>query len=131
MLEWPGQEFYSLSSLPLVSTADCNQNSAERFSRAPEPFLLYIGVFAQLHISIEKAPKSTLDLDTLLISTITIVLALALTLSSYIILGDFRKSGPATPKVIARKLLNAFSDQQIIEVSIPTMDKLRLGTAEC
>ena len=40
---------------------------------------------------------------------------LALTLSSYIVLGDFRQNGPVTPKVIARKLLNAFSDQQIVE----------------
>lgn len=44
-----------------------------------------------------------------------ITAGLALVLSSYIVLGDFRQTGSITPKVIARKLLNAFSDQQIIE----------------
>lgn len=30
-------------------------------------------------------------------------------------LGEFRSSVPQAPKVIARKLLNSFSDQQIVE----------------
>ena len=47
-----------------------------------------------------------------------------MTLSSYIVLGDFRKNGPRTPKVIVRKLLNAFSDQQIIEVSAVVIETL-------
>lgn len=44
-----------------------------------------------------------------------ITAAIALILSTYIILGEFRSSAPITPKIISRKLLGSFSDQQIIE----------------
>lgn len=44
-----------------------------------------------------------------------ITAAVALVLSSYIILGEFRSNAPITPKIISRKLLGSFSDQQIIE----------------
>lgn len=44
-----------------------------------------------------------------------ITAGIALILSAYILFGEFRSSAPITPKIIARKLLNSFSDQQIIE----------------
>ncbi len=44
-----------------------------------------------------------------------ITASLALILSSYIVVGDTLQESQATPKIIARRLLNSFSDQQIIE----------------
>ena len=44
-----------------------------------------------------------------------ITAGIALILSAYILFGEFRTSAPVKPKIIARKLLNSFSDQQIIE----------------
>ncbi|KAK5170980.1 uncharacterized protein LTR77_004124 [Saxophila tyrrhenica] len=44
-----------------------------------------------------------------------ITAGITLILSTYIILGDFRTGAPVTPKIISRKLVSSFSDQQIIE----------------
>src|ERR1700761_3206596 len=44
-------------------------------------------------------------------------------------LGEFRSSAPITPKVISRKLLNSFSDQQIIEgIGIQAVGLAKMNT---
>ena len=58
-----------------------------------------------------------------------ITAGIALSLSAYILLDEFRNSGPRTPKVIARKLLSAFSDQQIIEgIAIQAVGLAKMNT---
>ena len=58
-----------------------------------------------------------------------ITAGIALSLSAYILLDEFRNGGPRTPKVIARKLLSAFSDQQIIEgIAIQAVGLAKMNT---
>ena len=58
-----------------------------------------------------------------------ITAGIALSLSFYITLGEFRTSAPMTPKIIARKLLNSFSDQQIIEgIGIQAVGLAKIGS---